>query len=102
MGQMKSDCGSLANLDDGWALSSPQEQGLDPELVCSIGSRIRAWKEANVHGVVVVRQGEIRDGVIPIRVRGPARERRLDALISVSSVAYRSTPEGTAAAATPR
>jgi len=42
---------------------------------------------------VVVRQGEIRDGVIPIRVRGPARERRLDALISVSSVAYRSTPE---------
>src|SRR5712691_3204496 len=35
----------------------------------------------------------IRDGVIPLRVRGPARERRLDALISVSSVAYRSTPE---------
>jgi len=42
---------------------------------------------------VVVRLGETRGGLIPIRVRGPAREQRHDALISASSFAYRSTPE---------
>ena len=42
---------------------------------------------------VIVRRGEIRNGVIPIRVRGPAKEQRFDARIPLSVVAYRSTPE---------
>ena len=42
---------------------------------------------------VIVRRGEIRNGIIPIRVRGPAKEQRFDARIPLSVVAYRSTPE---------
>jgi len=42
---------------------------------------------------VIVRRGEIRNGIIPIRVRGAAREQRFDASIPLSAVAYRSTPE---------
>jgi phosphoribosyl-dephospho-CoA transferase len=42
---------------------------------------------------VVVRRGEIRNDVIPVRVRGLARGQHFDARISTSSVAYRSTPE---------
>jgi phosphoribosyl-dephospho-CoA transferase len=42
---------------------------------------------------VIVRGSEIRNDVIPVRVRGPAREQRFDASISVSAVAYRLTPE---------
>src|SRR6266436_21564 len=42
---------------------------------------------------VIVRRGEIRNGIIPIRVRGAARKQRFDARIPLSSVAYRSTPE---------
>jgi len=42
---------------------------------------------------VVVRRGEIRNDVIPVRVRGLARDQHFDARISTSAVAYRSTPE---------
>ena len=42
---------------------------------------------------VIVRRGEIRNGIIPIRVRGAAREQRFDASILLSAVAYRSRPE---------
>jgi CubicO group peptidase (beta-lactamase class C family) len=56
---MKSDCDAPTKLDDGWSLSRPEEQGLDPALICSIGSRIEAWKEANVHAVVVARHGAL-------------------------------------------
>ena len=42
---------------------------------------------------VIVRRGEIRNDVIPVRVRGPARKHHFDARISTSAVAYRSTPE---------
>src|SRR6267143_4089180 len=41
----------------------------------------------------VIVRGEIRNDVIPVRVRGPAREQYFDARISTSAVAYRSTPE---------
>src|SRR5437879_11059224 len=41
----------------------------------------------------VIVRGEIRNDVIPVRVRGPAREQHFDARISTSAVAYRSTPE---------
>jgi len=48
-------CGSLAELQDGWAVSSPEQQGLDPKLICAIGPRFEGWEEADPHGVVVVR-----------------------------------------------
>ena len=48
-------CGSPAELKDGWAVSSPEQQGLDPKLICAIGPRFEGWEEADPHGVVVVR-----------------------------------------------
>jgi len=57
MAQTKPDCDAPAKLDDGWAVARPEEQGLDPTLICAIGPRFDAWKEANVHAVVVARHG---------------------------------------------
>jgi CubicO group peptidase (beta-lactamase class C family) len=57
--QTKPDCDAPGKLDDGWTVSRPGEQGLDPSLICSIGSQLDAWKEANVHAVVVVRHGTL-------------------------------------------
>ena len=55
--QTDPDCPAPAKLDDGWATSQPQEQGLDPRLICAIGARLSAWKDANVHAIVIVRHG---------------------------------------------
>jgi CubicO group peptidase (beta-lactamase class C family) len=57
--QTKPDCPAPAKLDDGWAISKPAEQGLDPGLICAVGTRLSAWKEANVHAVVIVRHGAL-------------------------------------------
>jgi CubicO group peptidase (beta-lactamase class C family) len=53
----KPDCAAPADLNDGWRTSPPQDQGLDPDLICSIGRRLDGWEDANVHSVVVVRHG---------------------------------------------
>jgi CubicO group peptidase (beta-lactamase class C family) len=55
--QTNPDCPAPAKLDDGWATSEPQEQGLDPRLICAIGARLSAWKDANVHAIVIARHG---------------------------------------------
>jgi CubicO group peptidase (beta-lactamase class C family) len=49
------DCGAPAVTSDGWAVSSPAEQGLDPQLVCSIGSGLAMLTDADAHGVIVIR-----------------------------------------------
>lgn len=49
------DCGNVAKLEDGWTIAAPQEQALDPELICAIGPRLAELKEANAHGVVIAR-----------------------------------------------
>jgi len=46
-------------LADGWPVSSPEQQGLNPDLICAIGARLGGWKEAGANGVVVVRHGAI-------------------------------------------
>ena len=51
------DCGAPAALNDGWRVAAPAEAGLDPTLICAIGPRFDAWKEANAHSVLVVRKG---------------------------------------------
>jgi len=53
------DCGSVVKLEDGWTVAAPQEQALDPELICAIGPRLAELKEANAHGVVIARHGAI-------------------------------------------
>lgn len=42
-------------MQDGWSVASPQEQGLNPEFICAIGATLHGLKDANPHGVVVVR-----------------------------------------------
>lgn len=53
------------------------------------------WVAPSLAGIpwVVVRRGESRNDVIPVSVRGLARSERFKALVSVSGVAYRVTPE---------
>lgn len=53
------DCTPPADLKDGWTVAAPESQGLDPALLCSIGTRFMAWKEANAHSVLVLRHGRL-------------------------------------------
>jgi CubicO group peptidase (beta-lactamase class C family) len=59
MAQTSPDCPAPAKLDDGWVTSQPQTQGLDPSLICGIGARLGAWKDADVHAIVIVRHGTL-------------------------------------------
>jgi CubicO group peptidase (beta-lactamase class C family) len=51
------DCGKPTEINDGWRVAAPAEAGLDPALLCAIGPRFEAWKDANAHSVVIVRKG---------------------------------------------
>jgi CubicO group peptidase (beta-lactamase class C family) len=53
------DCGSPTDLRDGWTVAAPANEGLDPALICGIGPRLEALKEANAHGVVIIRHGRL-------------------------------------------
>jgi CubicO group peptidase (beta-lactamase class C family) len=53
------DCPSPPDLKDGWRIATPQSQGLDPALLCAIGTRFENWKEANAHAVLVLRRGQL-------------------------------------------
>lgn len=53
------DCGGLLNLGDGWEIASPTQEGFDPESICTLGSRLAALKDADPHGIVVVRHGKL-------------------------------------------
>ncbi len=51
------DCNAPARKADGWSVSSPSDQGLDPALICAIGPRLKDLPEADPNGVVIVRHG---------------------------------------------
>lgn len=51
------DCVAPTAIPDGWLVSPPAQQGLDPTLICSIGPGLAKLPEAAPHGVVVVRNG---------------------------------------------
>src|SRR5438105_5904508 len=53
------DCDAPAAMSDGWAVSTPAQQGLDPKLICAIGPSLAELKGADPHGVVVVRHGTL-------------------------------------------
>jgi CubicO group peptidase (beta-lactamase class C family) len=52
-------CGAPVALRDGWTIASQAEVGLDPEGLCQIDGFIAQWPKANVHAVVVVRNGKL-------------------------------------------
>ena len=54
---MAADCPKPTDLHDGWTVAAPDQEGLDPALICGIAARLNGWKEADPHGVVVARHG---------------------------------------------
>src|SRR5271169_2144503 len=53
------DCGAPPDLGDGWTVSAPESERLDPAILCAVGPRLEDWKQADVHAVVVARDGKL-------------------------------------------
>jgi CubicO group peptidase (beta-lactamase class C family) len=53
------ECGAPADLKDGWTTVDPKTARLDPAALCEIGPRFDEWKEADLHAVVVIRDGKL-------------------------------------------
>jgi len=54
-----SDCGIPTDIHDGWAMTSPEKQGVNPILLCTMDDGITGGKLANVDDIVVVRHGTL-------------------------------------------
>ena len=52
-------CGAPMAVAVGWSGSGPQAQQLDPVMICSIEGNLGKLRDANPHGVVVVRNGVV-------------------------------------------
>lgn len=52
-----SDCGIPSDIHDGWAITSPERQGVNSTLLCTMDDGITGGKLANVDAIVVVRHG---------------------------------------------
>ena len=57
--EIAAECPKATDFHDGWTVAAPEQQGLDPALICGIGPRLEALKEANAHGVVITRHGRL-------------------------------------------
>ena len=55
--QSASDCGIPSDIHDGWTITSPEKQGLNSTLLCTMGDGVTGGKLANVDAIVVVRHG---------------------------------------------
>jgi CubicO group peptidase (beta-lactamase class C family) len=58
-GARAADCPTPTARDDGWTVATPEAVGLDANVLCAMVDRLRNWPDANVHGVVVARSGEL-------------------------------------------
>ena len=56
---MAADCSVPPDLGDGWTVAAPEQEGFDPALICGIGPRLEALKEAQAHGIVIARHGRL-------------------------------------------
>jgi CubicO group peptidase (beta-lactamase class C family) len=56
---MAANCPMPPDLGDGWTVAAPEQEGLNSALICGIGPRLEALKEARAHGVVVARHGRL-------------------------------------------
>jgi len=52
-------CGAPIALNDGWTLAAQAEVGLDAARLCELDSFVAQWPDANIHAVVVVRNGKL-------------------------------------------
>jgi CubicO group peptidase (beta-lactamase class C family) len=55
--QPASGCGIPTDIHDGWAITSPEKQGMNPLPLCKMDDGITAGKLADVDSIVVVRHG---------------------------------------------
>jgi CubicO group peptidase (beta-lactamase class C family) len=52
-------CDPPAPRGDGWKVAAPAAVGLDAATLCALVPRFAAWKDADVHAVLVVRHGTL-------------------------------------------
>jgi len=52
-------CDAPPATGDSWSVASPDAVGLDPTTLCGIGPRFKAWAEADIHSVLVIRHGKL-------------------------------------------
>jgi CubicO group peptidase (beta-lactamase class C family) len=52
-------CGAPVALNDGWSIASQAEVGLDAAKLCQLDAFIAQWPKANIHAVVVARNGQL-------------------------------------------
>ncbi|CAN5670009.1 hypothetical protein BH11PSE3_BH11PSE3_43830 [soil metagenome] len=52
-------CGAPVALNDGWTIASQADVGLDAAKLCELDAFIAQWPQANIHAVVVVRNGKL-------------------------------------------
>jgi CubicO group peptidase (beta-lactamase class C family) len=57
--ELPAGCAAPAAIGDGWPVSEPQAQQLDPAMICAIKDRLENRKDANPHGVVILRNGVV-------------------------------------------
>src|SRR5215471_10787587 len=52
-------CGAPASLNDGWTVAAQADVGLDSAKLCELDAFIAQWPQANIHAVVVVKNGKL-------------------------------------------
>ena len=64
-------------------------------IALTVDAPVPAWVEPALSRTpwVVVRRGPVRDGMIPVGVRGPARSQRFAAMLAIAEIADRLSPE---------
>lgn len=50
-------CGIPTDIHDGWAMTSPEKQGINARLLCTMDDGINDGKLANVDDIIVIRHG---------------------------------------------
>jgi CubicO group peptidase (beta-lactamase class C family) len=55
--EVEAGCGAPRDLQDGWSIEGPQQQGFDPAVLCAMGKGVSDGKLPNVDSIVVVRHG---------------------------------------------
>jgi hypothetical protein len=45
--------------EDKWQVATPESVGIDGSKLSPLVARFEEWKEANLHGVIVVRRGKL-------------------------------------------
>ena len=50
---------SLIGSENKWQVVAPESVGIDGGKLCALVARFEGWKQANLHGVIVVRHGKL-------------------------------------------